>query len=206
MAVVHILDRVTEWVRENICSQIKLKAPPMNETDPTDEGYEYQLVTPAAFPLYVPVSDKLPPGILSPIPSVCVRFLEGAESLASSKGTIGMQLCFSTWDPGLHGEDIRLPNEEGGSKSWTGPEAEAYFQRSGGGWRDAWNFVDIALRQLGNNLTVGGFSIDRKVPVKFGPLTDQGHIVEAYPLWFAWVSFSLAYDLRRNTAEIQHLL
>ena len=51
MAVVYILDRVTEWVRDNICSQIKLKAPPLNETDPTDEGYDYQLVTPAAFPL-----------------------------------------------------------------------------------------------------------------------------------------------------------
>lgn len=206
MSVVNILDDVTEWVAKNICSKIKLKVPPESDTAPTDAGYEYQLVTPAAFPLFVPARDKTPPGILSPVPSVCVRFLEGTESLASSKGTIGMQLCFSTWDPGLHGEDILLPNGENGSKRWTGPEADAYFRRSGDGWRDAWNFVDIALRELGSTTNVGGYVIDRQDPVKFGPLTEQGAIIEAYPLWFAWCSFSLSYDLRRNNAELQDFL
>ena len=206
MSVVHILDSVTEWAQETICSQIKLKVPPENETEPTDVGYNYKLVAPVAFPLYVPASDKLPPGVLSPIPSVCVRFLEGTESLTSSKGTIGMQLCFSTWDPGIHSKDILLPDGQGGAKQWTGEKADAFFRRSGAGWRDAWNFVDIALRALGNNLTAGGFAIDRSIPVKFGPLTDAGNIVEAYPLWFAWVSFSLSYDLRRNVAELQNFL
>lgn len=206
MSVVNILDSVTEWVRENICTQIKLKLPPDNDTDPTDAGYEYKLVTPAAFPLFVPAKDKAPPGILSPIPSVCVRFLEGDEILATSKGTIGIQLCFSTWNPGLHGQDILRPNEKGGSKIWTGPEADAHFQRSADGWRDAWNFVDIALRELGNTTNVGGYLVNQRDPIKFGPLTEEGAIIDAYPLWFAWCSFSLSYDLRRNVAEISNLL
>jgi hypothetical protein len=206
MSVVNILDSVTDWVRENICTQIKLKAPPENDTDPTDSGYEYKLVTPAAFPLFVPAKDKAPPGILSPIPSVCVRFLEGAESPAGSKGSIGMQLCFSVWDPGVHGADMLLPGEEGKAQRWTGPEADAYFQRSAGGWRDAWNFVDIALRALGSTTNVGGYAIDRSVPMKFGPLTEEGAIIDAYPLWFAWCSFSVNYDLRRNMADISKFL
>ena len=206
MSVVNILDNVTEWVQTNICTKIQLKVPPASDTDPTDAGYTYHLVQPTAFPLFVPARDKAAPGILSPIPSVCVRFLEGDEALSKDMGSIGMQLCFSTWDPGLHGEDILRPDGDGGSKRWTGPEADAYFRRSGEGWRDAWNFVDIALRELGSTTTVGGCSIDRSVPIKFGPLTDQGTIIEAYPLWFAWCSFSLTYDLRRNIAAIQNLL
>lgn len=206
MSVVGILDSVTEWVEANICSKIKLKVPPESDTAPTDAGYEYKLVTPAAFPLFVPAKDKLSPEILSPVPSVCVRFLEGSESLASSKGTIGMQLCFSTWEPGLHGEDILLPDGKGGSKRWTGPEADVFFRRSGEGWRDAWNFVDIALRELGNTLHVGGYTLDRRTPVKFGPLAEKGAIIEAYPLWFAWCSFSLDYKIRRNVSDLQKFL
>lgn len=206
MSVVNMLDKVTEWVDANICSEIKLKAPPASDKDPTDAGYDYQLVKPAAFPLFVPAKDKTPPGIQSPIPSVCVRFLQGQESLSDSQGSVGMQLCFSTWDPGIHGEDLLNMEEDGSWKRWDGPEAAAFFRRSAGGWRDAWNFVDIALRKLGNTTTVGGFQLDRSTPIEFGPLTDQGEIVEAYPLWFAWVKFSINYSLLRNPEDINQYL
>lgn len=194
MSVVNTLDKVTEWVKENICSEIKLKMPPADDRAPTDAGYDYVLVTPSAFPLFVPTSDKLPPGALSPFPSVCVRFLEGEESLTEHSGTIGLQLCFSTWSTGLHSEDIvdGAPNGK--------------FTRNYDGWRDAWNFVDIALRKLGNSTTVGGFELDRSVPIKFGPLTEQGAIVEAYPLWFAWISFSIKPPNRRFVEGFQNFL
>lgn len=68
MAVVTILDGVTAWVREVICSQIRLKVPPADEQAATDAGYEYQLVTPAAFSLFVPTKEKLPPSVVSPDP------------------------------------------------------------------------------------------------------------------------------------------
>lgn len=208
MAVVNILDKVTEWVKENVCSEIMLKVPPDNDYDATDEGYDYRLVTPSAFPLYVPAQDKTPPGVLSPIPSVCVRFLEGEERLTDREGSIGMQLCFCTWDPGLHGKDIFHPVNGNPAKirRWSGEEADAYFKRSGEGWRDAWNFVDIALRELGNSLEIGGFELDRTVPIKYGPMTEQGEIVEAYPMWFAWASFSIKYPLRRNAEDIEQYL
>ena len=37
MSVVHMLDTLTEWARQNICEQIKLKVPPEN-TAPDDSG------------------------------------------------------------------------------------------------------------------------------------------------------------------------
>ena len=70
MAVVTILDGVTAWVREKICSQIRLKVPPADAQAATDAGYEYKMVTPAAFSLFVPTKEKLPPSVISPIPAV----------------------------------------------------------------------------------------------------------------------------------------
>lgn len=208
MAVVHILDSITEWVQKNICTEIELKLPPNDDESPTDEGYEYKLVTPTAFPLFIPAQDKLPPGVLSPVPSVCVRFMKGQEKLAGSEGTMNVQLCFCTWDTGHHGEDFLHPvkGQAGAYRRWSGAEAAAYFRRNYGGWRDAWNFVDIALRKLGNTVTVGGYELDRSVPVEYGPFTEQGAIVETYPLWYAWASFSLKYPLRRNAEDFEKYL
>lgn len=208
MAVVTILDGVTAWVREEICSQIRLKVPPADEQAATDAGYEYQLVTPAAFSLFVPTKEKLPPSVISPIPSVCVRILEGADDLSASTGSIGVQLCFSTWDPGTHGADVLkpVPGDSLRMQQWTGPEAEEYFDRNGDGWRDAWNLVDIALREIESRAFIAGYEIDRSTPVKFGPLSEQEAIPDFYPLWFAWVSFSLTYPLRRNNPSIETLL
>ena len=208
MSVVHIIDTVTEWVRENVCSEIQLKVPPADERAPTDAGYSYELATPAAFSMFVPAKDKLPPSILSPVPSVCVRFMEGAENLAGSSGSIGIQLCFSTWDPGIHGKDVFIPTDgkPGAFQRMSNEEAAEYFQRNGDGWRDAWNFVDIALRKLGNTLALNGIVIDRTTPIKFGPLTEQEAIIDYYPMWFAWVSFSVEYPLRRHVAELDKFL
>ncbi|WP_306541988.1 hypothetical protein [Acidaminococcus intestini] len=205
MSVVHMLDTLTEWARQNICEQIKLKVPPEN-TAPDDSGYAYNLATPAAFAMYVPTSDKLSPGIHAPFPSLCVRFVTGQDVPAEGSGSVEVQLCFSAWNPGTHGEDVFLPNGDGTMHRWTGEDADAYFKRNGDGWRDAWNFVDIALRAVESVTNIGGYAIDRAKSVKFGPLTEQEAIPDFYPMWFAWVSFTVNYPLRRNIQGIQEFL
>lgn len=206
MSVVHLIDTLTEWAQWNICKQIQLKAPPKNEEDAVDEGYKYDLVTPTAFPMYVPTSEKLPPSIHSPFPHLCVRFVAGEDELPSNKGYVDVQFCFSTWSPGLHGKDIRKRTESGTWAQLSDEEAATFFRRTGDGWRDAWNFVDIALRAVESVTRIGEYTIDRATPVKFGPLTEQEAIPDFYPLWFAWVSFRVTYPLRRNIKEIQNLL
>ncbi len=202
MTVVCVLDALTKWTRENICPKILLKVPPNNDKDAEDAGYEYQLTNPAAFTLYVPTKEKLPPGILSPMPSVCVRFVEGADNLSNSKGSIGVQLCFSAWDPGTHGQDELFPNPDGTYRKGKGE----IFWRNGDGWRDVWNMVDIALREVESVTNIDGLVIDRSVPVKFGPFTEQESIPDFYPFWFAWVSFSVSYPITRNIRDIENLL
>lgn len=208
MTVVRILDALTKWAQESICPKIMLKVPPDNEKAATDAGYEYKRANPVAFAMYVPTKEKLPPAIISPFPSICVRFMEGADNLATNKGSIGIQLCFSTWDPGTHGEDVILPNPENGlePKKWTEPEADTYFQRGGEGWRDVWNMVDIALREIEIVTNIDGLVIDRNTPVKFGPLTEQEAIPDYYPFWFAWVSFSVVYPITRPIRDVEEFL
>lgn len=191
-----ILDEVTKWARENICSKIELKVPPSN-SEPNDYDYDYKLANPVAFTMFVPTEDRLPKGIPSAFPSLCVRFIEGEENLASVKGTIGIQFLLSVWNPGIHGRDwITLPDAN----------AADSFERNGDGWRDVWNFTDIAVRAVESVTHIAGYTIDRSVPVKFGPLTEQESVPDYYPFWFTWVTFQLSYPLRRNIAEVQEFL
>ena len=208
MSVVNIIDRVTDWAQKSICDKIKLKMPPEDELAPADVDYDHNLVTPAAFAMYVPTKDKLPPNVLSPIPSLCVRCREGEESLVSNKGTINMEMCFAAYNPGVYGADILKPveGEHLESRQWKGPEADDYFKRYGGGFRDAWNFVDIALREIERTTTIDGIEIERSIPIKYGPLSEQEAIPDFYPYWFAWVSFALTYPLVRNDENLQKLL
>lgn len=203
MSVVHLIDTLTEWARQNICGQIKLKQPPQN-TEPNDSGYSYEEVTPVAFSMYVPSSEKLPPGIHSPFPSLCVRFVKGADMLADGEGGINIQFCFSAWDPGIHGQDIFHPQEDG-SFTRQGP-VYAEYERNADGWRDVWNFVDIALRAVESATNIGGYVIDKKTPVEFGPLVEQEAVADYYPLWFAWITFRATYPLRRYNKSVEQFL
>ncbi len=201
MTVVHLIDTVTDWARDNICAHIQLKLPPMEVNSPTAEDYAYQLVTPAAFGMYTPTGDNLPPGVRSAIPSLCVRFTTGQDAWDAG-GFFDLQFGFSTWDSGLHGKDIY--HLVGANVYQRGNDSG--FKAAGEGWRDAWNFVDIARRAIESETTIGGYAIDRATPVKFGPYTEQEAIPDLYPFWYAWMSFRVTYPLVRNNQDFQNFL
>lgn len=202
MSAVNLVDTLTEWARVNICDHVKLKQPPDDLEAATADGYDYKLVYPAAFSMYVPTSEKLPPNIHAPFPSLCVRITAGEDNPAIGKGFADVQFCFSTWDTGLHGKDVLKPDGKGAYRRWSGEDADLYFRRCGDGWRDAWNFLDIGLRAVESVTHIGGFSIDTSTGVKYGPLTEQESIPDLYPTWFAWLSFRVTYPLVRNNQEL----
>ena len=203
MSVVHVIDTLAEWAKQNICANVKLKMPPPN-LEANDAEYSYKTVTPTVFPMYVPTSEKLPPSVHSPFPSLCVRFIKGADELKGSSGHLDVQFCFSAWDPGTHGQDVLHPI---GDMMFRKQSAEyADYERNGKGWRDVWNFVDTALRAVESATNIGGYTIDRETPIEFGPLTEQESIPDFYPFWFAWLSFRVNYPLQRNIKNIQKYL
>lgn len=199
MSVVHVIDTLAEWAKQNICDKVLLKMPPAN-TDPVDGEYDYELVKPSVFPMYVPTSEKLPPNIHSPFPSLCVRFMKGADEINKNSGYVDVQFCFSAWDPGTHGKDVVHPNGDG---TYSRKLDSSEYERNGNGWRDVWNFVDTALRAVESVTSIGGYTIDRETLVEYGPLTEQEAIPDFYPFWFAWISFRINYPLRRNNVDFK---
>lgn len=207
MSIVRLIDTVAEWARVNICDHIQLKQPPEDLEAPVDGDYEYTVVNPAVFPMYVPTADKLPPNVHSPFPNLLVRFMKGQHDVAGRNGYVDVQFCFSAWNPGQHNEDVFYPNGDGTYRRGSPrPLGRTNFVRDGEGWRDVWNFVDIALRAVESTTRIGEYSIDTATPIDFGPLTEKEAIPDFYPMWFAWMTFRVTFPLRRNVEEYENFL
>lgn len=204
MSIVNSIETVREWLDENVCPQVKLKLPDDNATD---ASYPYKLVNPAAFSLFVPSKDRTPPKIPAPIPSVCIQIVEGKDSMIASTRDIKVRLCFSAWDPGYHARDIFRPADNGGMTfQQYNQEASAIFEKNGEGWRDAWNFVDTALRLIENAEYIGDLRLIKEQGITFGPVTEQEATPDFYPYWFAWAEFSVEETLTRKPVRYEHLL
>lgn len=207
MPIVGSIKKVEKWLTENVCPLVKLKMPPEQE-EADGGGYAYRLVQPSAFSLFVPTKDRLPPGLPVRIPSVCVRLMEGYDSLIGASRTLRLNLGFSAWDPGLHGRDIWTPDkaEPGRFIHQLNEETEKFYRRHGEGWMDAWNFVDTAIREIENAEYIDGLRIVKEARVDFGPFAEQDAIPDFFPFWFAWVEFSVEEGIARTAREYEQYL
>lgn len=221
MTLVKSIDGVVEWLRKNVCSQITLKLP--NDDDNGDNGVKY--VNPAAFPLYVPGKDRLPPSVLAPIPSVCVQLMEGSDDLLQKKRQFQIRLCLACWNPGIHGSEIlhkkELPlvgtaivgkaivapdnskNPLGNYSYYQVTETtEETYARNMEGWRDLYNFKDIVLRELEGTEYIAGLRLVKETSIKYGPFVEDGNIWDYYPYWHSWITFTLESGVVARTPEI----
>ena len=193
MTLVQSIDTVVEWLRENVCSQITLKLP---NDDKNDADYGVEFVHPAAFPLYVPGKDRLPPSVPAPIPSVCVQIMEGDDDLLKRKRQIKVRLCLACWNPGEHGGEVFHP--VGDKKAPAGysyyvatGEAAKTYTRNMDGWRDSFNFADLVLREIEGAEYIAGHRLVKESGIKFGLFTEEGNIWDYYPYWHNWITFTL---------------
>lgn len=205
MSIVNSIEVVREWLDKNVCPYVRLKLPDDNATD---ASYPYKLVNPAAFALFVPSKDRMPPKVAAPIPSVCVQIVNGEDDMISAARSIKIRLCFSAWDPGYHGKDIIMPKGNNGEENIQkyNEEATAYFQKNGEGWRDAWSFVDTALRAIENAEYMGDLRVRKEEGITLGLISEQDAVPDFYPFWFAWAEFSIEEHLTRNPKSYNHLL
>ena len=209
MTLVQSIDKVVAWLNENVCPQISLKLPDDYKND-TDYGVEF--VNPAAFPLYVPGKDRLPPSVPAPIPSVCVQLMEGSDDLLSRKRQLQIRLCLACWNPGEHGGEVLLPRKSASALSGyayyraTGEAAQSYA-RNMEGWRDSFNFADLVLRELEGAEYIAGHRLVKESGIKFGLFTEDGNIWDYYPYWHNWISFTLEAGVVAKPPEAyKHLL
>ena len=204
MTLVQSIDNVVDWLRENVCSQISLKLP---DDYKNDTSYDVEFVTPAAFPLYVPGKDRLPPSVPAPIPSVCVQLVEGSDDLLAHKRQFQIRLCLACWNPGKHGGEVRYAHENinalgGYSYYRLTDEAAKTYARNMDGWRDSFNFADLVLKELECAEYIAGHRLVKESGIKFGLFTEEGNIWDYYPYWHNWISFTLEAGVVVKTPKI----
>ncbi len=195
MSIVNSIETVRDWLTAEVCPLVKLKLPDDNATD---ASYPYKLVNPAAFSLFVPSKDRTPPNIAAPIPSVCVQIVQGDDDLLQSARDIKIRLCFSAWDPGYHGPDIFKPKGDGSGTyiQQYNEAAASYFVKNGEGWRDAWNFVDTALRLIENAEYLGDLRVIKEKGITF---TWDDALLD----YLVKKSYSMTYGARNLRRQIQ---
>lgn len=191
MSIVKTIDTITEWARENICKGILLKCPPENDRA-NDSEYDYTLIEPACFSVFVPSKDKVPPTVKSPMPSLCVQPATGKRDRGAPQGSLEVEFWFSTWSPGTYGKDLFYMNEDGSFRQGD----EDSFVRDVDGWRDAWNWVDLALNQLESSPSLDGVVISPEI--EFGPYAEDKGISNMYPFYFAYVRFTAQPTIDRD--------
>ena len=198
MAIVTTIDAVRDWVEKEICSKVQLKFP---DNDVVDEGYSFALVHPAAFSMYTPTDDKLPEGVESSIPSITIRITDGEDTLTKGTREMKVTLLFAAWSPGLHAGDyietVKVERDDNGVlRQLTSvkkyPENAQVFNMDAEGWRDAWNFVDTAVRIIENVEYLGGYRFMKERGLKFAPVASQEATPEYWPFWFANVEFYIS--------------
>ena len=186
MAIVDDLNRLRDWLQEEVCDKVSLKMP----TAATDDDVSsFEVVNPTAFILYQPGKDRLPPNVKAPIPSVCIRMTEGEHLTQESTGTMEIMLNFCTWNPGLHSSDVFTPIDGAGINGYNQGVKEAY-KRTADGWQDVYSFVDTTLRTIEKAEYIAGMRLVAEKGVKFGMIGNDD-LSDFYPIWLAWVSFTL---------------
>lgn len=209
MTLVQSIDKVVAWLATTVCPQISLKLP---DDYKNDTSYDVEFVTPAAFPLYVPGKDRLPPSVPAPIPSVCVQLMEGSDDLLNRKRQFQIRLCLACWNPGKHGGEVLYTRKNAnalGGYSYYGVTGEAAktYARNMEGWRDSFNFADLVLRELEGTEYIAGHRLVKESGIKFGLFTEEGNIWDYYPYWHNWITFTLEAGVVAKTPEkYEHLL
>lgn len=210
MTIVQCIEKVTDWLNESVCPKIKLKLP-----DDKQNGKDYKLETanPTAFAMYQPGKDKLPPGVVAPFPSVVVQLLEGSDDMTAKNGRMKLQLSFTAWNPGKHTKELTGALKASISASsgdlnvkTEGITTEQTFTRDAEGWKDVWNFVDRALREIENAEYMNGLRVVKELPITYGQFQQEGQISDLYPYWGAWVIFTIEHGLARTGAAYSQYL
>ncbi len=195
MDIVSIILSIKEWLEENVCTEIELKVPPESGL-PDDDSYEYTLAHPAVFPLFVPPADKLPEGVTSNVPCICIQLMKGEDS--STNREVSIALGFAVWNPGEHTED------------WFNAAPE--FKGSMNGWIDVWNMVDITARKLQSTPYLAPNIEVVKGTMDYGPYRqpkenpDDEWQDSFYPFWYAYLRFKVRVTILRNDPELDKYL
>jgi hypothetical protein len=122
--------------------------------------------------------------------------MEGTDDLLTRRRSLNMRLCLHCWNPGVHGDELLHPSEKKdaiwGVKYNKNIKGEAQtFARDMEGWRDAFNLLDLTLRELEGAEYLNGLRLVKESDIKYGLFEQDGDIASYYPYWHSWITFTL---------------
>lgn len=208
MSIVNSLERAGAWLADEVCKGVELK--PMSPDAPQSQKFDYHLVRPSVHVVYMPSHTDKPPDMEATVPAIVIQLMESKDDLLNQTRQYNLRLSFTAWDPGLHGPDVINPVDgddvpDGSVGSYElGPPGTC--RTNGDGWRDAFNFMDRALRIIENKERLGSLGLVKSEGISFGNFEWQNAPDELFPFWLCWARLSVEERLTRNRLEIDEML
>ena len=188
MTTAIMLKDLEDWAKEKLCSEIKFKQP-VQPNESMDGDYNYKIVNPNVFVMYIPKEDQLPDGVESVFPNLCIEWDGDRESPQSHKGEATIRLKLGVWNPGDHKGDYVSVK----------PDNTPDFKRNAKGYEDIINWIDLIKRELRNNeLICGKYRVKLESDILSGTPSEQRSLLDFNPYYFGYVEFSIEYESIQN--------
>ncbi len=191
MTVIDAITSVKRFLEQKVCPQIELLVP--NKKD----GKEYveRYANPSVFAFFEPENGRLPEGVEYTTPNITVQFTQGEDNLTTLERRVNIVLAFSTWRPGEYRtmNDMELEkidvDGQGATIEFKG-EIAKQFVRNEEGWKDVYNLMELTKEKIISAGKIGEFSLE-PTQIKYGPYSKDGVLIDFYPYYHLWMSFTL---------------
>lgn len=179
---------IKKWLEDNVCPQVKLKV----YREDADLSKQADYVHPLVYENMIPEADFLKENEYN-APAIAIEFLKTKDDINDSSRIIDIRLCVLTYSHGLQPGDVL--------------KKDVQYQRNYDGFQSYMNFIDIIMKEIEKAEEIGGFALDRSVAIETGQMTDEyGTIIDYYPFFAGYVSFSIQRTLLTTTKVYDDLL
>lgn len=206
MTTIDAILSVKEFLEKKVCPKIELLVP--NTKD--GKNYMEKYANPNVFAFFEPENGRLPKGVEYSTPNIIVQMTQGADNLATLEKRIDIVLAFSTWRPGEYRQmnDMnfeKIEVEESGVKIEFSGKKDSTLVRNEDGWQDVYNLMELTKKEIVSEGKIGEFALD-PTEIKYGPYSKDGALVDFYPYYHLWMSFTLTSIPTPMARDIDELL
>lgn len=193
MNTVAAIHTVMNFLEDKVCPYVQFLVPSKDDAKEYIEQYAH----PKVFAFFEPAKGRVPNGVLYTTPNVAVQLQSGSDDVDANEQFYNFVLAFSIWRPGDYNKlkevELESPGilEEEEVKISYKAEKERSYIRNEDGWKDVYHFLDETKNAIIYDGQIGNLKLKTSVPIKYGPYSKDGAIVDFYPYYHAWMSFTL---------------
>lgn len=184
MSTVKKIDKLAEWLEQEVCPEFNYKIPPAKRGGRTDYSAEIIRGHPKAYRRYLPEKDHTTTkgnGSNYQAPSIVV--LPGEVERDRKTTTLPIRLLFTIWEPGIRDPKADYEKDPG---LWV-PDFT--------GWRDVVNLMDHTARGLFAAKSIDGAIIrgEEDSKIRYGTIEDEEVIPDLRDFYYGYMLFTLEY-------------